>query len=236
MGRCFYVGAKSDRSLSLDRRRRWFTRRILLLTDIARQKDAASPSTVIQGWLRNRNTLEFLRIWETKHNRDFDKSQCDKLMEAVRKPSFTITVTQWISRTKAIGLIAKQGKTGGTFAHPDIALDFVMYLNPEIRADFIMGNLDKAARVDALKGFLTYGKIQADIQKKKLAQAREEQLREQKKHNNKTPEQQLIDDVTFYQSVCILREQREQELITQEEYERIKGISQKHYDSKLYID
>ena len=206
----------------------------LLLTDIARQKDEASPSTVIQGWLRNRNTLEFLRIWEIKNNPGFDKSQCEELLAAVRKPSFTITIRQWINRTKAIGLISKQGKNGGTFAHPDIALDFAMYIDPEIRAGFIMGNSNEAVRAAALSGCLTYEMIQAASQEKQSEKVIKE-IQRQAKEREKPPKEQLADDATFYWSVCILRKLRDQGLLTQDEYERIKEISRNHYGSNLYI-
>jgi len=107
------------------------------LTDIARKIDKESPSYVIQGWLRSRNTIEFLRIWETKSNLNFDESECDALLEAMRAPSFTVTPKQWITRTKAIGLVSNRGKNGGTFAHPDIAADFHMWLYPEFRLTLI---------------------------------------------------------------------------------------------------
>ena len=101
----------------------------LSLTDIARKINEKSPSYVIQSWLRSRNTLEFLRIWESKNNPNFD--------EAMKAPSFTVTPKQWITKTKAIGLLSKQGKNGGTLAHPDIAGDFHMWLYPEFRLTLI---------------------------------------------------------------------------------------------------
>jgi hypothetical protein len=109
----------------------------LSLTDIAREKDKASPSYVIQSWLRSRNTLEFLRIWETANNSDFDEYECEALLEAMKLPSFTVTPKQWITRTRAIGLVSKQGKNGGTLAHPDIAMDFHMWMEPELRMNLI---------------------------------------------------------------------------------------------------
>lgn len=109
----------------------------LSLTDIARKIDEKSPSYVIQGWLRSRNTLEFLRIWESKNNPNFDESECKTLLEAMKAPSFTITPKQWIGKTNALGLISKQGKNGGTFAHPDIASDFHMWVYPEFRLTLI---------------------------------------------------------------------------------------------------
>jgi hypothetical protein len=92
---------------------------------------------VIQGWLRNRNTIEFLRIWESTNNPKFDNSECNALLEAMKAPSFTVTPKQWIIRTKAIGLVSNQGKNGGTFAYPDIAADFHMWVKPELRLALI---------------------------------------------------------------------------------------------------
>jgi len=107
------------------------------LTDIAREENPESPSYVIQSWLRSRNTLDFLRIWESKNNPDFDECECEALLEAMKTPSFTVTPKQWIVKTKAIGLVSKQGKNGGTFTHPDIAMDFQIWLKPELRMELI---------------------------------------------------------------------------------------------------
>ncbi|MDR2514928.1 MAG: KilA-N domain-containing protein [Christensenellaceae bacterium] len=118
-------------------KKRFPSNRRVSLTDIAREINKESPSYVIQGWLRSRNTIEFLRIWESKHNSDFDESECNALLETMKTPSFTVTPKQWIVRTKAIGLVSIQGKNGGTFAHPDIAADFHMWVKPGLRLALI---------------------------------------------------------------------------------------------------
>lgn len=107
------------------------------LTEIARKYDHQSPSYVIQSWLRSRNTMEFLRIWESEHNPLFNESSHELLVKRARTPSFTLTPKIWIKETDAIGLISAQGKGGGTFAHPDIAIDFHMWLVPELRMNLI---------------------------------------------------------------------------------------------------
>ena len=107
------------------------------LTDIAREKDKESPSYVIQGWLRSRNTIQFLRIWETANNPEFNESECDALLEVMKMPSFTVTPKKWITQTNARGLVSHQGKNGGTYAHPDIAGDFQMWMYPEFRMALI---------------------------------------------------------------------------------------------------
>ena len=107
------------------------------LADLAREENSEAPSYVIQSWMRSRNTLEFLEMWENKNNPEFDERECVVLLEAMKAPSVTVTPKQWISKTKATGLMSKQGKGGGTFAHPNIAMDFQMWLKPELRLNLI---------------------------------------------------------------------------------------------------
>ena len=107
------------------------------LTEIAREQSTDVPGYVIQSWLRSRNTVEFLKIWELEHNPIFDEDAYTELVEAMRTPAFTLTPKQWIARTNAVGLITKQGKNGGTLAHPDIAIDFHMWMKPELRMNLI---------------------------------------------------------------------------------------------------
>jgi len=121
------------------------------LTDVARKENRESPGQVIQSWLRSRNTLEFLRIWELKNNSDFDEHECAALFEAMRAPSFTATPKQWIAKTKAIGIVSKQGKGGGTFAHPDIAMDFLMWLKPELRLELVKRIRESGGKIDDMQ-------------------------------------------------------------------------------------
>ena len=107
------------------------------LTEIARQKDVEAPSYVIQSWLRNYGTIEFLRLWEKESNPDFKDDECTVLIEMMRSSSFTLTLKQWIMKTGAVGITSKQGKNGGTYAQPDIACEFNMWINPTFRLDVI---------------------------------------------------------------------------------------------------
>ena len=107
------------------------------LTEIARQKDTEAPSYVIQSWLRNYGTIEFLRLWEKESNPNFKDEECMALVEKMKSSSFTLTLKQWIANTGAIGITSKQGKNGGTFAHPDIACEFNMWINPAFRLDVV---------------------------------------------------------------------------------------------------
>ena len=106
------------------------------LTDIARSF-GTTPSYVIQSWLRSHNAIEFLKLWEENNNPDFDIQGYNLLKEKIESSSFTLTAKQWVECTGAIGIQAKQGKGGGTFVHPDIAMDFHMWLSPELRLELI---------------------------------------------------------------------------------------------------
>lgn len=89
-----------------------------------------SPAHVIQSWMRNRNTLEFLGLWESAHNPDFNHEGYTSLMGKQKAGSFPVTPKQWIDQTNAVGMTSKQGKNGGTYAHPLIACEFMMWLSP----------------------------------------------------------------------------------------------------------
>lgn len=103
------------------------------LTEIAKRKDSFNPSYVIQSWLRDKNTLELLCLWENEHNPDFNLEEARKLIDKTKKASFTLTSKIWIANTNAKGLVSKQGKGGGTYAHHEIAIDFTTWLFPEKR-------------------------------------------------------------------------------------------------------
>ena len=103
------------------------------LTKIAKKKDESNPSYIIQSWLRNVNTLELLCLWEKEHNPDFNLEEAKKLIDKTKEPSFTLTAKIWIANTNAKGLTSKQGKGGGTFAHHEIAIDFIIWLFSEKR-------------------------------------------------------------------------------------------------------
>lgn len=90
------------------------------LTDIAKYKDNKRTDYIVQNWLRNRNTIELLGFWEVLHNPDFKPIEFDGFRKQAGLNSFTLTAKQWIEKTNAIGLISKQGRYGGTYAHKDI--------------------------------------------------------------------------------------------------------------------
>ena len=103
------------------------------LTDIVRAHGEGAPGYVIQSWMRSGNTLAFLNLWEKENNPDYCKDGYKELLEKKKGISFTLTPKLWISQTKAIGMTSKQGKSGGTFAHPIIACEFASWLVPEFK-------------------------------------------------------------------------------------------------------
>jgi len=103
------------------------------LTDIARHKDPDRTDYIIQNWLRNRNTIEFLGIWEKLNNPHFNPIQFEGFRNKAGLNSFVLTSKQWIEKTNAVGLIAKAGRYGGTFAHKDIAFEFASWISVEFK-------------------------------------------------------------------------------------------------------
>jgi len=103
------------------------------LTDIARYKSDA-PDDVIKNWLRNRETIEFLGLWEQLNNPDFKPVEFDGFRIAAGRNAFVLSPQKWIKTTGAIGLQSKSGRYGGgTFAHVDIAMEFASWISPEFK-------------------------------------------------------------------------------------------------------
>ncbi|MBI4683813.1 MAG: KilA-N domain-containing protein [Nitrospirae bacterium] len=103
------------------------------LTDIARYKNAERTDDLIRNWLRNRNTIEFLGIWEHLNNPDFKPVEFDGFKKLAGLNSFTLTPGQWIEKTNAIGIVSKPGRYGGTYAHKDIAFEFASWISVEFK-------------------------------------------------------------------------------------------------------
>lgn len=105
----------------------------ICLTDIAKSKNPEHPDDLIRNWLRNRNTLELLGIWEQLHNPEFNPVEFDGIRKQAGLNSFTLTPKQWITTTQAIGLSSKAGRYGGTYAHQDIAFEFASWVSVEFK-------------------------------------------------------------------------------------------------------
>lgn len=102
------------------------------LTDIAKYK-SEEPNDVIKNWLRSKDTLEFLGVWENINNPNFKPVEFDGFKNQAGRNAFTMSPTKWINTTNAIGLITKAGRYGGTYAHKDIAFEFASWISPEFK-------------------------------------------------------------------------------------------------------
>lgn len=103
------------------------------LTDIAKYKNNDDPRFVIQNWMRNRNTLEFIGLWEVLNNENFNRVQFDTYRNEAGLNRFIMTPQKWINSTNAIGIISKAGKYGGTYAHYYIAMEFASWISAEFK-------------------------------------------------------------------------------------------------------
>ena len=105
----------------------------ICITDIAKYKNPERSDYIIQNWLRNRNTIEFLGVWEHLNNPNFNPIEFDGFRKRAGLNSFILTSKQWIEKTNAIGLISKSGRYGGTYAHKDIAFEFASWISVEFK-------------------------------------------------------------------------------------------------------
>lgn len=103
------------------------------LTDMARYRVAERTNYIIQNWLRTRNAIEFCGLWEQLNNPSFKSIEFDAFKTEAGANSFTLTPQRWIEATRAVGIISKSGRYGGTFAHRDIAFEFASWLSPAFK-------------------------------------------------------------------------------------------------------
>ena len=103
------------------------------LTDIAKHKEPDRSDQVIQNWMRNRNTIEFLGVWERLNNAGFKPLEFEGFKNRAGLNSFVLTPRQWIDTTHASGLVSKSGRYGGTYAHRDIAFEFAAWISVEFK-------------------------------------------------------------------------------------------------------
>ena len=101
------------------------------LTDMVREIE--NGLVLIEKWLRNKNTIEFLGIWEEIYNANFNSPEFEGIKNQAGLNRFTLSVKQWIKSTNAIGIIAKAGRYGGTYAHKDIAFEFASWISPKFK-------------------------------------------------------------------------------------------------------
>ena len=104
------------------------------LTDLARYKNESNPGDVIIKWMSNKSSFDFYCLWEELFNEDFKLAESREFKNDSANQSFTMSPSRWISMTNAKGFISKRGKyNGGTFAHPDIALEFASWIDPAFK-------------------------------------------------------------------------------------------------------
>ena len=109
-----------------------FENEFISLTDIARYK-SDEPTAVIQNWMRGRDVIEFLGLWEELHNPNFKPLEFEGFKIQAGANAFTMSPKKWIEKTGAIGINSKSGRYGGTFAHTDIAFEFASWISPEFK-------------------------------------------------------------------------------------------------------
>ncbi|MDO4198743.1 MAG: KilA-N domain-containing protein [Erysipelotrichaceae bacterium] len=109
-----------------------FENEYISLTDIARYK-SDDPNATICNWMRNRDTLEFLGLWESLHNPGFKPLEFEGFRSQAGLNAFTMSPTKWIEGVNAIGVVSKAGRYGGTYAHSDIAFEFASWISPEFK-------------------------------------------------------------------------------------------------------
>ena len=104
------------------------------LTDLARYADSEEPRLPIRDWMRNKEVISFLGLWETMHNEKFKGGEFATFKNEAGSNKFKMSPQKWIRETNAIGIISKSGRyDSGTFAHSDIALEFASWLSPEFK-------------------------------------------------------------------------------------------------------
>ena len=109
-----------------------FENEYISLTDIARYR-SSDPNDVIKNWMRGRETIEFLGLWESLHNPDFKPVEFDGFRSQAGLNAFTMSPSKWINGVGAIGIVTKAGRYGGTYAHSDIALEFASWISAEFK-------------------------------------------------------------------------------------------------------
>src|SRR5690554_6500630 len=103
------------------------------LTDIARYKNPSEPKDVVKNWMRSRTTIEFIGLWDLLNNLNFKGVEFDSFLYEAGSNSFTLSPSKWIVATNAIGIVFRQGKNGGTFAHKDIAFEFASWVSASFK-------------------------------------------------------------------------------------------------------
>jgi len=105
----------------------------ICITDIAKVKNAQTTGLIISHWLSTRFTVEFMGVWEKIHNPDFNVTEFSNIRNESGSNGFVLTVKQWVEKTRAMGIVSKPGRYGGTYAHKDIAFEFASWISVEFK-------------------------------------------------------------------------------------------------------
>ena len=108
----------------------------ICLSDIAKA-GGADPNDTLKNYLRNKSNINFLGVWESVHNDSFDEEGFNSIKLRTGDNNFTLSVTEWIKKTKAHGMKTERGRFGGTYAHEEIAIQFATWFSPEFYVYFI---------------------------------------------------------------------------------------------------
>lgn len=121
----------------------------ICLTDMVRGEEGEDH---IRNWMRNRNTVEFIGLWETLHNPDFKPVEFDTFRKKAGLNSFNLTPRKWIEATNAIGIFSKSGRYGGTYAHKDIAFEFGSWISPMFKL-LLIKEFQRLKEIETTSGF-----------------------------------------------------------------------------------
>ena len=125
------------------------------LTDIAKYKDSENPRYIIQNWLRNKSTIEFLGVWEQMNNSNFNRVEFDTVKNEAGSNSFVLTPQKWIETTNVVGIKSTAGRYGGTYAHSDIAFEFASWISPEFKL-YIIQDYQRLKQEESYKNKLEW--------------------------------------------------------------------------------
>jgi len=121
---------------------------LISLTDMVRNLE--NGLSLIEKWLRNKNTIEFLGIWEEIYNEDFNSPEFEGIKNEAGLNRFSLSVKQWIQKTNAKGIVAKAGRYGGTYAHKDIAFEFASWISPKFKL-FLIKEFQRLKEIEQQK-------------------------------------------------------------------------------------
>ncbi len=121
----------------------------ICITDIAKVKNAQTTGLIISHWLSTRFTVEFMGVWEKIHNPDFNVTEFSNIKNESGSNGFVLTVKQWVEKTRAIGIMAKAGRYGGTYAHRDLAFEFGMWISPKFKI-YLIKEFQRLKRLNSI--------------------------------------------------------------------------------------